>query len=93
MKLLPYFFNAGSNTGNSPALNNHFTGFSNDGILLMVGNLQPDKGGAMLVHNISLPDIQNRVNSNPFVVENVVRAEILQITPGKTDDRFKFLLD
>ena len=64
-----------------------------DGILLLVGSLQPDKGGAMLAHNISLPDLQNRVNSDPFVAENVVRAEILQITPAKTDDRFKFLIE
>jgi len=33
------------------------------------------------------------VNGDPFVAENVVSAEILEITPSKADERLKFLLD
>ena len=64
-----------------------------DGVFLLVGSLQPNLGGGIVAHNTSLPDLQSRVNDDPFVAENVVSAEILEITPAKTDDRLKFLLD
>lgn len=63
-----------------------------DGVFLMVGSLQPKMGGAVVAHNTSLPDLQNRVNDDPFVAEGVVSAEILEISPAKADDRLKFLL-
>jgi uncharacterized protein YciI len=64
-----------------------------DGVFLMVGSLQPNPGGGILAHNTSLADLQARVSDDPFVAENVVTAEILEITPSKTDGRLKFLLD
>jgi uncharacterized protein YciI len=64
-----------------------------DGVFLLVGSLQPNLGGGIVAHNTSLPDLQRRVNNDPFVVENVVNAEILEITPSKADPRLKFLLD
>jgi hypothetical protein len=36
--------------------------------------------------------LQVRVNGDPFVAENVVSAEILEITPSKTEERLQFLL-
>jgi len=63
-----------------------------DGVFLLAGSLQPNLGGGIVVHNTSLPDLQNRVNDDPFVVEKVVSAEILEITPSKSDERLKFLL-
>lgn len=64
-----------------------------DGVFLLAGSLQPGLGGGILAHNTSRSDLQGRVNSDPFVVENVVSAEILEIAPSKADDRLKFLLD
>jgi len=64
----------------------------NDGVFLMVGSLQPNLGGGIMVHNTTLPDLQGRVNNDPFVMENVVSAEIIEITPAKADERLKFLL-
>ena len=64
-----------------------------DGVFLVVGTLQPNLGGGILVHSTSLADLQERVNKDPFVVENVVTAEIIEITPSKTDERLKFLLN
>ena len=64
-----------------------------DGVFLLVGSLQPNLGGAIMADNTSLADLQSRVNGDPFVAENVVRAEILEITPSKIDERLKFLLD
>ena len=64
-----------------------------DGVFLLVGNLQPNLGGGIVARNTSLSDLQDRVNDDPFVAENVVNAEILEIAPSRTDDRLKFLLD
>ena len=64
-----------------------------DGVFLLVGSLQPNLGGSIVAHNTSLPDLQSRVNDDPFVAENVVSAEVLEITPAKTDERLKFLLE
>ena len=63
-----------------------------DGVFLLVGSLQPNLGGGIVAHNTSLSDLQNRVNDDPFVAENVVSAEILEIAPSRTDQRLEFLL-
>jgi uncharacterized protein YciI len=64
-----------------------------DGIFLLAGSIQPNLGGGIVAHNTSLSDLQNRVSDDPFVAENIVRAEILEITPAKTDERLKFMLN
>ncbi len=64
-----------------------------DGVFLLVGSLQPNSGGGIVAHNTSLSDLQSRVNDDPFVAENVVTAEILEITPSRVDERLKFILD
>jgi uncharacterized protein YciI len=63
-----------------------------DGVFLVVGSLQPKAGGGIVAHNTTLSDLESRVNDDPFVAENVVSAEILEITPAKADDRLNFLL-
>jgi uncharacterized protein YciI len=63
-----------------------------DGVFLLAGSLQPNLGGAILAHNTPMADLQSRVNRDPFVMENVVTAEILEIAPARTDERLKFLL-
>ncbi|MGP1396652.1 MAG: YciI family protein [Inquilinaceae bacterium] len=64
-----------------------------DGVFLLTGSLQPNSGGGIMAHNVSLPDLQSRVNDDPFVARNIVSAEIFEITPSKTDERLGFLLD
>jgi uncharacterized protein YciI len=64
-----------------------------DGLFFLVGSLQPNMGGALMAHNTSLTELQEKVNSDPFVAENVVSAEILEITPTTVDERLQFLLD
>ena len=63
-----------------------------DGVFLLTGNLEPGTGGGILANDHSLADLQARVNDDPFVAEDVVRAEIIEITPGRTDERLTFLL-
>ena len=63
-----------------------------DGVFVLVGSLQPNLGGGIVAHNVSLDTLQERINSDPFVAENVVTADILEITPAKVDQRLNFLL-
>ena len=67
-------------------------GFDDD-VFLLAGSLQPDLGGGVVAHNTSLSDLQSRVNDDPFVAENVVSAEIIEITPARADERLQFLLE
>lgn len=63
-----------------------------DGVFLLIGSLQPQLGGAVIAHNCSREEVENRVAQDPFVAEGIVSAEILEITPAKTDQRLDFLL-
>lgn len=65
-------------------------GFDDD-VFVLTGSLQPKSGGAIFAHNTSLPDLQARVNDDPFVAQDVVSAEILEITPVRTSERLGFL--
>ncbi len=43
-----------------------------DGVFLLTGSLKPKVGGAILAHDTSPSDLQNRVSLDPFVAEDVV---------------------
>ncbi len=62
-----------------------------DGVFLLTGGIQPSSGGAVLAYNTSLSDLQRRIDDDPFVAENIVVAEILEIAPGQVDERLSFL--
>lgn len=62
-----------------------------DGVFLLAGSLRPSAGGAILAHHASAEEIAARVQEDPFVAEGIVSAEILTITPGRTDERLAFL--
>lgn len=63
-----------------------------DGVFLVVGSLQPNLGGAVVVHNMAKADLDALVAEDPFVANDVVKAEVLEISPAKTDVRLNFLL-
>lgn len=63
-----------------------------DGVFLMTGSLKPGAGGVVLAHNISREDLEARVKADPFVTEDVVSGEILEISPGRVDERLAFLM-
>ncbi|MBL9174824.1 MAG: hypothetical protein JNL10_14900 [Verrucomicrobiales bacterium] len=63
-----------------------------EGVFLLAGSLEPGLGGGILAHNTTLPDLECRVNEDPFVSEGVVRAEILELDPGRADERLQFLV-
>ena len=64
-----------------------------DGVFLMTGSIQPKMGGALLAHNVTLEEIEKRVNEDPFVVEKVVAPEIIEVTPPRADEKLAFLLE
>ena len=64
-----------------------------DGVFLLVGSLQPSQGGAVVAYNTSMAELETRVNQDPFVVENVVSAEIVEISAARADSRLSFLVD
>lgn len=64
-----------------------------DSVFLLVGGLEPNRGGGIIAYNTSLNELQDRVNDDPFVVENIVSAEIYEITAANAYIRLKFLLD
>lgn len=64
-----------------------------DGIFLLVGSLAAGAGGTILAHGATIEEIDARVQADPFVAEGVVRAEILSLSPGRTDERLAFLKD
>lgn len=62
-----------------------------EGVFLLTGSVQPSAGGVVLAHNTSRADLETRIQEDPFVAEDVVTADILEIAPGRTDDRLAFL--
>ena len=62
-----------------------------EGIFLLVGSIESGKGGSIIAHNISMSELEKKVNEDPFVEKNVVNAEILEISPKKLDERLNFL--
>ncbi len=63
-----------------------------DGVFLLAGSLEPGLGGGLLAQNISPPDLQRRVQEDPFVQKNIVTAEIIELDPGRADSRLQFLV-
>lgn len=63
-----------------------------EGVFLLAGSLKPGLGGAILANGATAEDLQRRVNEDPFVAEDVVRAEIFEIAPSKMDDRLNFMV-
>ena len=63
-----------------------------DGVFLLAGSLEPGQGGGILAHQTTLADLQQRVNEDPFVAEDVVKAEIHEIDPSMADERLQFLV-
>lgn len=62
------------------------------GIFLLAGTIQPQRGGAIVAHGAKLEQIEEIVKNDPFVAENVVTAEILEITPSKVAPQLGFLM-
>jgi len=63
-----------------------------DGVFLLAGSLEPGLGGGILAHQTTIIDLQKRLNADPFVIEDIVKAEIHELDPGVADERLHFLV-
>ncbi|MGI9280595.1 MAG: YciI family protein [Endozoicomonas sp.] len=64
-----------------------------EGVFLLAGGIKPSAGGAIVADNASLEEVQARVNQDPFVIEDVVTADIIEFTPSMSAERLSFLID
>lgn len=64
-----------------------------DEVFLLAGSIKPQMGGTVLAHNISHDKLLKRVNADPFVAENIVTAEIIEIDPSMAESRLAFLVE
>jgi len=64
----------------------------NSGTFLLVGTLEPKQGGCVLAHCADKDEAKAIAEQDPFVAEDIVTAEIHEISPAKVDDRLSFLL-
>lgn len=85
---------------NKAAAANHMTGHKewvqrgiDEGVFVLVGSIRPGMGGAVIATGIERDRIEQRVATDPFVLHNVVAAEIVEIEPNATDPRLAFLAD
>lgn len=63
-----------------------------DGVFLLAGSIQSQQGGGLLAHHTTRQELLARVNEDPFVAEDVVTAEIVEIAPSRMDQQLQSLL-
>lgn len=63
----------------------------NDKVFLVVGSKQPIPGGCIIAHGLSGDELEVRVAQDPFVDQEIVSAEIIQVMPNQLDERLVFL--
>jgi uncharacterized protein YciI len=63
-----------------------------EGVFLLVGSLEPRAGGAVLAHGTTRANLEDRVRKDPFVANDVVSAEVLEVSCSKSEPLLAFLL-
>ena len=61
-------------------------------LFLLVGSIQPNQGGCIIVRDIERAALDARIDEDPFVVENVVTAEIHEVSPSIANQKLQFLM-
>lgn len=62
-----------------------------DGIFVVVGSLEQGKGGCVVAGHTTRDALERRVAADPFVIEQIVEAEIIEVAPSRIDNRLKTL--
>lgn len=62
-----------------------------EGVFLLVGSIRVGQGGAILAVAPSPEALQARIDEDPFVVHDIVKAEIVDIDPNITSPELAFL--
>lgn len=61
------------------------------GNVLLAGMIEPRDGGVLFAHGLSRTEVEAYVAEDPFVANCIVTAEIIEVIPGRTDERLAFL--
>ncbi len=64
-----------------------------EGTFLLAGGIQPSAGGAVLATAHDMDEMKSLVAQDPFVAEQVVTAEIIEVTPHQAEERLAFLIN
>ncbi len=91
--LLTFGDNRGQAAELMQAHNNWIARGFDDSVFILVGSLEPGRGGAIVAANTSREALEQRLRQDPFVENSVVEAEILEISPARAEARLEFLLD
>lgn len=90
--VLRFSSNRGRSAELMPAHNEWITRGMDEGVFLLVGSLRPPAGGAILAHNTTRAELDARVSQDPFVTNDVVSADVLEVACSRADPRLGFLL-
>jgi uncharacterized protein YciI len=63
-----------------------------EGGFILVGGLEPQRGGVILAHGCSREAFEARLREDPFVAQGVVEAEVFEVRARQVDPRLEFLL-
>lgn len=59
------------------------------GIFLLTGSIQPNLGGVIIAVGVSKQVLEDIVSADPFVREDIVRPEIMEIKPSQMTEQLK----
>lgn len=62
-----------------------------DGVFLLAGSLKPAGGGGIVAAGVARAALEARIAEDPFVAEEIVTPDIVEIEPGRVDPRLAFL--
>jgi uncharacterized protein YciI len=62
-----------------------------EGAFVLTGSLVPGLGGVVIANGEDRDALERRIQADPFVVADVVTAEIHEVAPGRTVPELDFL--
>jgi uncharacterized protein YciI len=63
-----------------------------DGVFLLAGGLEAKSGGGLLINNTTRAELEARISEDPFVQQEIVTVEIIELSPSKAVPSLEFLL-
>lgn len=64
-----------------------------EGVFAASGSLQEQQGGCVLAHGLDRARLEQRLGEDPFIVHDVVSAEIVEVAISRVEPRLAFLME
>lgn len=61
-----------------------------DGVFVLSGGQKPRTGGCLLAIGDNRDNVEQRVSQDPFVLHGVATAQVIEVKPGRLDERIVF---